>query len=167
MEDAVGTRNPVSFAFEVTSDFMSYSQGVYHRWAVVTETYSVNYDQCMWLGRYGQKHTKVQSTVKEFKSNGESSLQMCFKCTFSYINFYKYVCIWKLKLAAKAIFIVYLRKISLLLEPWRTFESFQSKTLILSDRYELLIHSQLEQFSRRTQLVSKNKGHKLQSLADN
>lgn len=29
MVDAVGTRNPVSFAFEVTSDFMHYSQGVY------------------------------------------------------------------------------------------------------------------------------------------
>ncbi|XP_019127850.2 pro-cathepsin H isoform X2 [Larimichthys crocea] len=27
--DAVGTRNPVSFAFEVTSDFMHYSKGVY------------------------------------------------------------------------------------------------------------------------------------------
>lgn len=31
MEDAVGTRNPVSFAFEVTSDFMHYSRGVYTR----------------------------------------------------------------------------------------------------------------------------------------
>ncbi|XP_060891310.1 pro-cathepsin H [Labrus mixtus] len=29
MVDAVGTRNPVSFAFEVTADFMHYSQGVY------------------------------------------------------------------------------------------------------------------------------------------
>lgn len=29
MVDAVATRNPVSFAFEVTSDFMSYEQGVY------------------------------------------------------------------------------------------------------------------------------------------
>uniref|UniRef100_A0A8C4F9S4 Cathepsin H n=1 Tax=Dicentrarchus labrax TaxID=13489 RepID=A0A8C4F9S4_DICLA len=29
MVDAVGTRNPVSFAFEVTSDFMHYSKGVY------------------------------------------------------------------------------------------------------------------------------------------
>ncbi|XP_041651707.1 pro-cathepsin H [Cheilinus undulatus] len=29
MEIAVATRNPVSFAFEVTSDFMHYSQGVY------------------------------------------------------------------------------------------------------------------------------------------
>ncbi|XP_068579901.1 pro-cathepsin H isoform X2 [Cebidichthys violaceus] len=29
MEDAVATRNPVSLAFEVTSDFMHYSQGVY------------------------------------------------------------------------------------------------------------------------------------------
>lgn len=29
--DAVGTRNPVSFAFEVTSDFMHYSKGVYSR----------------------------------------------------------------------------------------------------------------------------------------
>uniref|UniRef100_A0A3Q3VZP8 Pro-cathepsin H n=1 Tax=Mola mola TaxID=94237 RepID=A0A3Q3VZP8_MOLML len=29
MEDAVATRNPVSFAFEVTSDFMQYSHGVY------------------------------------------------------------------------------------------------------------------------------------------
>uniref|UniRef100_A0A8C7XJF2 Pro-cathepsin H n=1 Tax=Oryzias sinensis TaxID=183150 RepID=A0A8C7XJF2_9TELE len=29
MVDAVGTRNPVSFAFEVTSDFMNYHQGVY------------------------------------------------------------------------------------------------------------------------------------------
>ncbi|XP_070687246.1 pro-cathepsin H-like [Pempheris klunzingeri] len=29
MVDAVGTLNPVSFAFEVTSDFMQYSQGVY------------------------------------------------------------------------------------------------------------------------------------------
>lgn len=33
MEDAVATRNPVSFAFEVTSDFMHYSRGVYTRWA--------------------------------------------------------------------------------------------------------------------------------------
>lgn len=32
MEDAVGTRNPVSLAFEVTSDFMHYSSGVYSRW---------------------------------------------------------------------------------------------------------------------------------------
>lgn len=31
MEDAVATRNPVSFAFEVTSDFLHYSQGVYTR----------------------------------------------------------------------------------------------------------------------------------------
>ncbi|XP_026167255.1 pro-cathepsin H [Mastacembelus armatus] len=29
MVDAVGTRNPVSFAFEVTIDFMHYSQGIY------------------------------------------------------------------------------------------------------------------------------------------
>ncbi|XP_034032414.1 pro-cathepsin H [Thalassophryne amazonica] len=29
MVDAVGTRNPVSLAFDVTSDFMSYHQGVY------------------------------------------------------------------------------------------------------------------------------------------
>lgn len=29
--DAVATRNPVSFAFEVTSDFMHYRQGVYSR----------------------------------------------------------------------------------------------------------------------------------------
>uniref|UniRef100_A0A7N6BTQ8 Pro-cathepsin H n=1 Tax=Anabas testudineus TaxID=64144 RepID=A0A7N6BTQ8_ANATE len=29
MVDAVGTRNPVSFAFDVTSDFMHYDQGVY------------------------------------------------------------------------------------------------------------------------------------------
>uniref|UniRef100_A0A3B3UKJ9 Cathepsin H n=1 Tax=Poecilia latipinna TaxID=48699 RepID=A0A3B3UKJ9_9TELE len=29
MVDAVATRNPVSFAFEVTSDFMHYHQGVY------------------------------------------------------------------------------------------------------------------------------------------
>lgn len=29
MVDAVGTRNPVSFAFEVTSDFMHYDKGVY------------------------------------------------------------------------------------------------------------------------------------------
>ncbi|KAM7396701.1 hypothetical protein PAMP_019724 [Pampus punctatissimus] len=29
MVDAVSTRNPVSFAFEVTSDFMNYHQGVY------------------------------------------------------------------------------------------------------------------------------------------
>lgn len=31
MEDAVATHNPVSFAFEVTSDFMHYSSGVYSR----------------------------------------------------------------------------------------------------------------------------------------
>lgn len=31
MEDAVATRNPVSFAFEVTFDFMHYSHGVYTR----------------------------------------------------------------------------------------------------------------------------------------
>lgn len=31
MEDVVATRNPVSFAFEVTSDFMHYSHGVYTR----------------------------------------------------------------------------------------------------------------------------------------
>lgn len=31
MVDAVATRNPVSLAFEVTSDFMHYSQGVYTR----------------------------------------------------------------------------------------------------------------------------------------
>lgn len=31
MEDAVATRNPVSLAFEVTSDFMHYSSGVYSR----------------------------------------------------------------------------------------------------------------------------------------
>lgn len=31
MVDAVGTRNPVSFAFDVTSDFMHYDQGVYTR----------------------------------------------------------------------------------------------------------------------------------------
>lgn len=31
LEDSVATRNPVSFAFEVTSDFMSYDQGVYTR----------------------------------------------------------------------------------------------------------------------------------------
>lgn len=37
MEDAVATHNPVSFAFEVTSDFMQYSSGVYSRWVEVTE----------------------------------------------------------------------------------------------------------------------------------
>lgn len=31
MVDAVATHNPVSFAFEVTSDFMNYHQGVYTR----------------------------------------------------------------------------------------------------------------------------------------
>lgn len=31
MEDAVASRNPVSFAFDVTSDFMHYSKGVYTR----------------------------------------------------------------------------------------------------------------------------------------
>lgn len=31
LEDAVATHNPVSFAFEVTSDFMQYSHGVYTR----------------------------------------------------------------------------------------------------------------------------------------
>lgn len=31
MVDAVATLNPVSFAFEVTSDFMHYSGGVYTR----------------------------------------------------------------------------------------------------------------------------------------
>lgn len=35
--DAVATRNPVSFAFEVTPDFMHYRQGVYSRWEEVTE----------------------------------------------------------------------------------------------------------------------------------
>lgn len=37
MVDAVATRNPVSLAFEVTSDFMHYSQGVYTRWAEARE----------------------------------------------------------------------------------------------------------------------------------
>lgn len=31
MVDAVATHNPVSLAFQVTSDFMHYSQGVYTR----------------------------------------------------------------------------------------------------------------------------------------
>lgn len=39
MEDAVATRNPVSLAFEVTSDFMHYSSGVYSRWAEVMGMY--------------------------------------------------------------------------------------------------------------------------------
>lgn len=37
MEDAVATHNPVSFAFEVTNDFMLYSGGVYSRWAEVAD----------------------------------------------------------------------------------------------------------------------------------
>lgn len=36
MVDAVATQNPVSLAFEVTSDFMQYSQGVYTRWEEVS-----------------------------------------------------------------------------------------------------------------------------------
>lgn len=33
MVDAVARLNPVSFAFEVVSDFMHYKEGVYTRWA--------------------------------------------------------------------------------------------------------------------------------------
>lgn len=33
MVDAVARLNPVSFAFEVTADFMHYKEGVYTRWA--------------------------------------------------------------------------------------------------------------------------------------
>lgn len=41
MVDAVATRNPVSLAFEVTSDFMQYSEGVYTRWAEVSQILSL------------------------------------------------------------------------------------------------------------------------------
>lgn len=33
MVDAVAKLNPVSFAFEVTEDFLHYKEGVYSRWA--------------------------------------------------------------------------------------------------------------------------------------
>lgn len=43
MEDAVATHNPVSFAFEVTSDFMLYSSGVYSSSRCHTTTDKVNH----------------------------------------------------------------------------------------------------------------------------
>ncbi|XP_070763071.1 pro-cathepsin H isoform X3 [Enoplosus armatus] len=43
MVDAVATRNPVSFAFEVTSDFMHYSQGVYTSTECHSTTDKVNH----------------------------------------------------------------------------------------------------------------------------
>eukprot|EP00066_Takifugu_rubripes_P004034 XP_003967090.1 PREDICTED: pro-cathepsin H [Takifugu rubripes] len=43
MEDAVATRNPVSFAFEVTPDFMHYSSGVYSSSTCHTTTDKVNH----------------------------------------------------------------------------------------------------------------------------
>lgn len=46
MEDAVATHNPVSFAFEVTSDFMLYSSGVYSRSVEVTEKTIYSLSSC-------------------------------------------------------------------------------------------------------------------------
>lgn len=43
MVDAVATRNPVSFAFEVTSDFMHYQQGVYTSTECHSTTDKVNH----------------------------------------------------------------------------------------------------------------------------
>uniref|UniRef100_A0A3P9D5J3 BLM RecQ like helicase n=1 Tax=Maylandia zebra TaxID=106582 RepID=A0A3P9D5J3_9CICH len=60
--DAVGTHNPVSFAFEVTSDFMSYHQGVYTSTECHNTTDKVNH-AVLAVG-YGQENGTPHWIVK-------------------------------------------------------------------------------------------------------
>ncbi|XP_043980475.1 pro-cathepsin H [Gambusia affinis] len=62
MVDAVGTRNPVSFAFEVTSDFMHYHQGVYTSTKCHNTTDKVNH-AVLAVG-YGQENGTPYWIVK-------------------------------------------------------------------------------------------------------
>lgn len=62
MVDAVGTHNPVSFAFEVTSDFMHYSQGVYTSTQCHNTTDMVNH-AVLAVG-YGQENDTPYWIVK-------------------------------------------------------------------------------------------------------
>uniref|UniRef100_A0A3Q1C386 Cathepsin H n=1 Tax=Amphiprion ocellaris TaxID=80972 RepID=A0A3Q1C386_AMPOC len=62
MVDAVATRNPVSFAFEVTSDFMLYSKGVYTSTECHNTTDKVNH-AVLAVG-YGQDNGTTYWIVK-------------------------------------------------------------------------------------------------------
>ncbi|XP_008309210.1 pro-cathepsin H [Cynoglossus semilaevis] len=62
LEDSVATRNPVSFAFEVTSDFMSYDQGVYTSTECHNTTDKVNH-AVLAVG-YGQENGTSYWIVK-------------------------------------------------------------------------------------------------------
>uniref|UniRef100_A0A3Q1FGN1 Cathepsin H n=1 Tax=Acanthochromis polyacanthus TaxID=80966 RepID=A0A3Q1FGN1_9TELE len=62
MMDAVATRNPVSFAFEVTSDFMQYSSGVYTSTECHNTTDKVNH-AVLAVG-YGQENGTTYWIVK-------------------------------------------------------------------------------------------------------
>ncbi|XP_029910142.1 pro-cathepsin H [Myripristis murdjan] len=68
MVDAVATHNPVSFAFEVTSDFMSYRDGVYSSTTCHSTTDKVNH-AVLAVG-YGQENGKPYWIVKNSWGTG-------------------------------------------------------------------------------------------------